>query len=337
MDRADATETERPGPGGPETDTAVAGRTGSPRPGRTGLVTVTYNGAHDWDEFYRTLLAQDDEDWCLVVVDNASSDGTVDLLRGCTDPRVQVILNDTNVGVAAGNNQGIRAALDAGAEQVLLINNDTALPPDLLSSLHDCRERTGAAAVTPLIAFHEDPGHIWYGGGEFRRATGVANVHTGFRAPLSTVGTTPFETGYAPTTCLMVDRAVFEQVGLMDERYFVYWDDADFIWRIRSAGVRVVVDPRVVLLHKASSSTGGMSSDFSIRFMHRNQILFTRKFHGPLWAAYTALTIGIEGARRLVRGRELPRQSWVRARAVREGFRLGARRAPDERTTTCVS
>jgi len=123
----------------------------------------------------------------------------------------------------------------------------------------------------------------------------------------------------------------------MDERYFVYWDDADFIWRIRSAGVRVVVDPRVVLLHKASSSTGGMSSDFSIRFMHRNQILFTRKFHGPFWAAYTALTIGIEGARRLVRGRELPRQSWVRARAVREGFRLGGRRAPDERTTTCVS
>ena len=292
---------------------------------RTTLVTVTYNGSNDWDDFLAGVLAQDEPDWELVVIDNASTDGIVEQLRAVDDARVHVVLNDENVGVAAANNQGIRNALDGDAGQILLINNDTILPPALLSTMLACREESGAEVVSPLIAFHEDPDHIWYGGGRYKRARGVANVHTHWKAPLAVVGSTPFATEYAPTTCLMIDRAVFERIGLMDERYFVYWDDADFLWRLKLAGVSVVVDPRTVLLHKASSSTGGMQSDFSIRYMHRNQVLFARKFHGTFWTLYTSVAATVDGIVRVLKGRDRPRHALLRIRAIGEGFRLAAR------------
>ena len=296
------------------------------RGARTVLVTVTYNGVEDWDEFLAGVRAQDDPDWELVVVDNDSRDGTVERLRAVEDdPRVHVVLNGSNRGVAAANNQGIRRALAGGASEVVLINNDTALPADLLSTLRAARERTGADAVSPLIAFHEDTTHIWYGGGRWKRRRGVANVHNHWKGPLGVVGSAAFETDYAPTTCLMISRALLERVGLMDERYFVYWDDADFLWRARAAGARVVVEPATVLLHKASSSTGGMQSDFSIRYMHRNQVLFARKFHGAFWTAYTCVALLVDGVVRVLKGRDRPRQAVLRARAVAEGLRLGAR------------
>jgi GT2 family glycosyltransferase len=117
---------------------------------------------------------------------------------------------------------------------------------------------------------------------------------------------------------------VFERIGMMDERYFVYWDDADFVWRARTAGFRLVLDPRAVMYHKVSTSTGGMTSDFSIRYMHRNQMLFTRKFHGPWWTAYTALEAMRDGVVRVLKGRDRPRQAVIRARAIAEGLRVAA-------------
>jgi GT2 family glycosyltransferase len=291
---------------------------------RTVLVTVTYNGVQDWDEFLAGVLGQDDPDWGLVVVDNASHDGTVERLRDVDDPRVHIVLNDENLGVAAANNQGIRLALEEGAESVLIINNDTVLPPGLVRALQGCAKEQDAAMVTPLIAYDEDRERIWYGGGTFLRRGGVRNDHTNWSEPVAVVGAQPFETGYAPTTCLLVAREVFERIGMMDERYFVYWDDADFVWRARTAGFRLVLDPRAVMYHKVSTSTGGMTSDFSIRYMHRNQMLFTRKFHGPWWTAYTAFEAMRDGVVRVLKGRDRPRQAAIRARAIVEGLRVAA-------------
>ena len=154
---------------------------------RTVLVTVTYNGVQDWDEFLAGVLGQDDPDWGLVVVDNASRDGIVERLRDVDDPRVRVVLNDDNVGVAAANNQGIRLALEDGAEHVLIINNDTVLPPGLVRSLLACAKEQDAAMVTPVIPYDEDRDRIWYGGGTFlRRAVCATTTRTGAsRSPRS--------------------------------------------------------------------------------------------------------------------------------------------------------
>lgn len=286
------------------------------------LVTVTYDSAGVWEPFMASVAAQTDVDWRLIVIDNLSRDGTRELLSRIDHPRVTVVLNDANVGVAAANNQGIAMALESGAERVVLINNDTEFGPDLLARLDRRMAETGADVISPLIPYHGRPDRIWYGGGSFVWLFGIMNRHDHADAPLSVVGTAPFRTDYAPTCCTMIDRHVFERIGLMDERYFVYWDDTDFMWRMKRAGLRLVVDPGAILLHKVSASTGGALSDFTIRYYFRNQMFFTRKFHGWVGTLYTALTSVAVGAARLVLKGERPRHFYLRVRALAEGLAM---------------
>lgn len=290
----------------------------------TVLVTVTYNGADVWDAFMASLIAQQGADWHLVVIDNQSRDGTIDKLRAIDDPRVTVIFNDSNLGVAAANNQGIRHGLEHGARRIMLINNDTEFAPDMLMRLGAELTRSQADAISPLIPYYDRPDRIWYGGGSFTRwKRGIFLTHEHENEPLAAVGSTTFKTDYAPTCAVLFERHVFERIGLMDERYFVYWDDTDFIWRMKEAGMTLVVDPSVILLHKVSSSTGGNQSDFSIRYLARNQVYYARKFHGLHWALYSAAVgLGVGAARMALKGDNL-HQLKVRARAIREGFSMG--------------
>lgn len=290
---------------------------------QTAFVTVTYNGIGVWESFYQCLLAQSDPDWHLIVVDNSSSDGIVDVLRSITDPRVTLVLNDGNFGVAKANNQGIDIALAQGAAHICLINNDVEFGPELLADLLAQLKKSGVDAISPLIPFFDSPDRIWYGGGSFSRKRGVMAIHDREGEPLSVVGTDPFITDYAPTCCVLFDRSVFERVGMMDERYFVYWDDTDFLWRMKRAGMKLVVDPSIILLHKVSSSTGGRLSDFTIRYVFRNQIFFTRKFHGVGWAAYSGMMAMLSGVFRMASSGDTPRHLMLRARAIREGFAMG--------------
>lgn len=147
-------------------------------------------------------------------------------------------------------------------------------------------------------------------------------VHEHGGEPLSVVGNVPFLTDYAPTCCVLFDRSVFQRIGLMDERYFVYWDDTDFLWRMRRAGMKVMVDPSTIVFHKVSSSTGGRLSDFTIRYVFRNQIFFTRKFHGTGWAIYSAAMAMLSGVARIARNGDTLRHLGLRARAIREGFSM---------------
>lgn len=286
------------------------------------LVTVTYNAADVWAPFMESMQAQQGADWHLVVVDNQSRDGTVELLRAIDDPRVTVIFNDGNLGVAAANNQGIHFALDHGARRIVLINNDTEFGPDLIARLDAEQARSGADAISPLIPFFTAPDRIWFGGGSFVRARGIMNTHDNEGEPLGVVGYKPFVTDYAPTCCVMFDRSVFDRIGVMDERYFVYWDDTDFMWRMKQAGMKLVVDPSSILLHKVSVSTGGKLSDFTIRYVFRNQIYYTRKFHGLAWAIYSAAMAMLSGTVRVVLRGDTLRHLRLRAKAIREGFAM---------------
>jgi len=288
---------------------------------RIALVTVTYNGETVWPEFLDSVLSQHAVDWHLIVVDNASTDGTIEMVRAAQDPRITLIANDRNVGVAEGNNQGTRWALEQGYGEILLINNDTAFGPDLLHRLSSTLSRSGAGAVSALIPYYDQPHISWYSGGHFSRSRGMLSLHDGQDKPIL-FGDTPFQTDYAPTCCVLFRSGVFNRIGLMDEGYFVYWDDVDFLWRMKRAGISIVVDPAAIMLHKVSISTGGRQSDFSIRYGHRNQIYFARKFFGRAYASYvTAFTAGV-GLGRVVLAKDTWRQWRLRLKSVGEGWRM---------------
>ncbi len=244
---------------------------------KIGVVTVTYNSGKVLEGFLRSTLAQEFGNFVLYVVDNASTDTTLAMLAAYDDPRLRVIANPDNRGVAAGNNQGIAAALANVCSHVLLINNDTEFEPDLFRILIDTAIEMSANMVTPKIHYHDPPDMIWYAGGNLVRSRGYASVHYGQRETDHGQYDKYSIVAYAPTCCLLVNATVFERIGVMDERYFCYWDDTDFCFRARKGDVAIVYNSHATLRHKESSLTQGASSPFATYYGSRNRAYYIRK------------------------------------------------------------
>lgn len=290
-------------------------------PPRVAIVTVTYNSAAVIDAFLACVAAQTFSDAALVVVDNASRDDTLARARARAPRGARIIANAENRGVAAGNNQGIRVALEDRRDFILLLNNDTEFEPELVAVLVDEARRLRADMLTPLIVHHDDPELIWCAGGGFRSWQAHGTFHFGAGRRDLRRFSRPKRVSYSPTCCMLVRSELFQSVGLMDEKYFVYFDDTDFCLRARRAQARLWYTPATRVRHKVSALTAGDESAFSLRFMTRNKVYFIRRHFSawtvPFWlAAYQArlLLFGLTP-----RGR----RSWpARQRAFREGMRL---------------
>lgn len=286
------------------------------------VVTVTYNSGEIIEDFLNCLRAQRGVNWALIVVDNNSQDNTRNILSEICDQNVHIVYEDANTGVAAASNRAIALAKSLKSSHLLLINNDVVFGPLLLLNLIKGMRDTGASAISPTIAYYSRPDTIWYAGGSFKKWRGVLNVHENEGRSVSVVGRVPFQTEYAPTTCLMMRPSIFDTIGQFDERFFLYWEDVDLLWRMRRAGHTVCVDPRDVLLHKVSVTSGGPLSKVAIHYSSRNQIFFARKHHGEAWARYTAAVALLAGCARVVLRGDGLHHLTARWRAIHEGFRM---------------
>ncbi|HTR67455.1 MAG TPA: glycosyltransferase family 2 protein [Terriglobales bacterium] len=249
------------------------------RRSRIGVVTVTFESGQVISAFMDSLLPQTLADFTLYVIDNASSDDTLEQVARYADPRVVVVRNAGNVGVAEGNNIGIRAALKDGCDCILLLNNDTVFDATLLSSLEQGLVEHACDMVVPKINYFSDPQRIWCAGGYF--LMGWSSRHFGVDQKDDGRFDKPRLVTYSPTCCMLIRRQVFERIGLMDPKYFVYYDDTDFCYRAYRQGVKLFYVPSARLLHKVGSLTGA-SSDFSIRYAIRNHVYYFLK-HFPCW------------------------------------------------------
>lgn len=188
-------------------------------PGRIGVVTVTYNSATVLDEFLDSLDRQEYSDFLLIAVDNASTDSTLEKLNRHPGGSKRILANRENIGVARANNQGIRIAVDAGCEYVLLLNNDVAFESDLFRQLVEGLTVCRASMVVPLIYFYQPADRIWAAGGGFQPFLGFRNFHWGEGEQDVGQFPEPRRIDYAPTCCVLIHRDVFGQLGLMDERF----------------------------------------------------------------------------------------------------------------------
>ena len=292
-----------------------------------GVVTVTYNSSSVLHDFLESVSMQTGVQVVLYAVDNASSDDSVSILSSATlsNGTIEVLASKTNLGVAEGNNVGLRRALDDGVDWVILLNNDTSFVKDTFSTLIEVAVRNRVKILSPVIEAEDPTGSLWFGGGSIVEWQGYRVLHSGIgtvAADRETVGEVE-RTGYAPTCALLVDPRVFAVVGLMDASYFVYWDDVDFALRCQRAGYDYFITSRARLLHKVSALTGGSDSWFSSRWDARNRALGIRRFarnSRELWLGYwfTRLLLLIRGFRR----HESWRLLWMRQRAFSEGWRL---------------
>lgn len=245
--------------------------------GRIGVVTVTYNSQIVLPDFIASIEQQSYTNFCLYAIDNASNDNTLLLLADWKDERFTTITNPTNVGVAAGNNQGIRAAIDAGCEYVMLLNNDVVFGPDMFERLLNGLAAKRCDMAVPMIYFFDRPEVVWCAGGFFQPKLGYRTLHYGEGKTDTGQFAQSRLITYAPTCCVVIHRSVFGSIGLMDERYFVYSDDVDFMLRAMQAGKTMYCLPEPKLWHKVNSLTG-TESPFSMRYGVRNRAFFIAKY-----------------------------------------------------------
>jgi len=288
---------------------------------RVGIVTVTYNSTLVIAEFMQSVLAQTHREFVLYVIDNASADATLKLVSEYEDPRIIALSNQNNVGVAEGNNIGIRAALRDGCSSVMLVNNDTVFGPTLLAELINGLERQRCEIVVPKTLYFDDPSKIWSAGGYLSWFRASAR-HFGFNRKDDGRFDRPRQVNYNPTCCMLVKAEVFGRVGLMDPKYFVYFDDADFCLRAHRAGIRLFYIPTGRLLHKVSSLTGGDETEFVTRYCTRNHVYYVRKNFSQ-WQAllYLGLFQGYIFAKYLLVWKSLNR-FWLAQKAFRAGLQL---------------
>jgi hypothetical protein len=236
----------------------------TPAEPRTVAVIVNWNGKADTLECLASLRKANTTNLKTVVVDNCSEDDSVEAIRK-NFPEAVVLPQERNLRFAGGNNAGIRFALEQGADRILLLNNDTTVAPDFLSHLGRslaAMPRGGIAA--PKILYYSSPSLIWYAGGMMSFWTGTM-WHRGIRRTDGDLFNMPGDTAYASGCCFLASRSVFETIGLLDESYFMYTEDADWCLRARRAGFPVMFEPRARIWHKVSVSAGGHLSQFKLQ------------------------------------------------------------------------
>ncbi len=230
----------------------------------------------------------------VLVIDNASQDGTPEAVRAAY-PDLGLIRTGANLGYAGGNNLGIRAALQRGAEAVFLVNNDTWLDPDCVARLVSALEADPRIGVIGPMVYTWEEGRVissaggaidWWHADAINIGMGEDD-HGQYRArPVD------FVNGCG----LMITRRAIERVGLLDERYFMYWEEADWCVRVRRAGLGVHFEPGAWMRHKAAIRADRLGPA-TLYYQTRNRLLFFAT-HTPLHLQPAALAHALHGALR---------------------------------------
>lgn len=245
------------------------------RPPHVAILTVTTNAAEHLPAYLDALCRLTYPNWSLVVVDNASSDGSAALVRERI-PSATVLENDENMGFTGACNRALTWLLARpGADFVLFLNDDTEATPGFIEPL--VSRAIGGRLVAPKTYLAGQPGILddsvgdfdWWRGVWKRRVLGhregerEAEAHTVTNANLS---------------ALLVPRRAFEDVGLLDDAFFVYYDDTDFCRRALDMGYEIWFEPESIVYHRKGATLGGQVSAFGCYYLSRNRPYLMRKY-----------------------------------------------------------
>ncbi len=217
------------------------------------LVVLNWNKPDDTVECLESCRQIDYGNFEIVVVDNHSTDDSARILKA-RFPDLQLIVNAENVGYAGGNNVGMRAALERGADFVFLLNNDIVVDRSVLKELVQvAKDHPSAGMLAPKVLYYDDRSLInsmgttmdWL---RLRPRLGECNQKDG--GP----DTAPLRKDILVGCALLVRRGVIERIGMIDEEFFIFHEEADWCFRNLKAGSENLVVPRARIYHKASKT-----------------------------------------------------------------------------------
>lgn len=248
------------------------------------ILVLNWNGLDDTLACLTSLAELDYPDCEVVVVDNGSSDGSPGIIQE-QFPEVTVIENKENIGFAGGNNVGLRYALERGTGYALLLNNDTEVAPDFLRRLMDAAEADPQVGIAgPTIYYYDQPDVIWSAGGAIDWRRGKTRMIGLNKRDTGQFGLEPRPVDFVTGCALLAKRAMIKQAGLLDERFFAYYEEVEWCVRARRAGFKIHHVPQAQIWHKIPLDARDSSPTVHY-YMVRNQLLFLKATCAP-WQAW---------------------------------------------------
>lgn len=240
---------------------------------KVSFITVNFNQPEVTLQLLDSLQGINYSNWELIIVDNGSSK-TVPQNVLHKDSRVKYLQLEENLGFAGGNNRGIDLA---DGEFLFFVNNDTEVSPNIVEPLLQVfKTHDTAGMVSPKIVYHHTAKLIQYAGSTELNPYTMRNSSIGNK----TIDTGQFNdirpTAYIHGAAMMIPRKVIDQVGLMFEDYFLYYEELDWSERVKNAGYSLWYCGESVIYHKESLATG-VNSPIKIYYLNRNRLVFARR------------------------------------------------------------
>ncbi|MDG7041726.1 MAG: glycosyltransferase family 2 protein [Nitrososphaerota archaeon] len=233
------------------------------------IVILNWNGLNDTIECLESLKQINYCNYEIIVVDNGSAGNDVKVLEEKYSSYARIIANGQNLGFAGGNNVGIRQALKAGADYVLVLNNDTVVEPVFLSELVAAAEKDSRiGALGPKLYYYDNPAKL-----QLRQLYGK-------------LGNTAREMETLSGAAFLVRRQALEEVGLLDEVFYpAYCEDRDFFERLKVHGYKILCVPTSKVYHKMSATTNREPDSQSYLIIKYSFLLLRRRRISRSWIA----------------------------------------------------
>lgn len=230
-------------------------------------IVLNYNGKDVLLQCLESLFRSDYPGLEIVVVDNQSKDGSLESARE-KFPLLHFIKNSENLGFAAGNNVGIRFCLEKMADYVFLLNNDALVEPDTISNLVLEAGKDDSIGILSPVILSPEKNKVWFAGGK------ISWLKMKVEHLTKISSSEPFETGFVSGCAMLIKNTVFKQIGLFDEHFFLYYEDADLSLRAVRKEFKLKIIPSSIAYHHEQSETNNPAKLYWLVF---SAILFFRK------------------------------------------------------------
>jgi len=220
---------------------------------RTAIILLNWNSYEHTANCIRSLQKCVGGGFDVIVIDNGSKDGSIEKLQHEFD-QVIFIPFEMNLGFAGGNNRGFEYAIEKNYEYVMMLNNDVFVQPPFLSHLVNYMDmHPEAGAIQPKIFFNNDRAKIWNGGSSYASFFGWTYSKNYMRKE-GVIQQTLHEVDWITGCALLVRTSILKEIGLLNEKFFIYYEDVDLSFRIQQAGYKLIFHPESVIYHIAGMS-----------------------------------------------------------------------------------
>lgn len=251
---------------------------------KTAIVLVNWNSYEFTHQCLISLKECKPANFDIIVVDNGSADSSGEQIKK-EHTEIILIKSDTNLGFAGGNNLGIKYVLERPYKYVMLLNNDTFVEPDFMDVLINYMdENPDVGLIQPKIFFHNNRNMLWNGGSYFNKLITLPYTRGYFRNDKPKYNY--IEEVNWVTGCAFLTRTdILKKTGLLEEKFFIYFEDVDLSLRIKNAGHRLIYHPKSVIYHIAGMSNKTKTKQKEgyvnpvVHYMaQRNRIWFIKRY-----------------------------------------------------------